>query len=723
MKDLGFIYFTDEVNSDGEILTHKGLLKKGIGKSKSDIRRFHEHHQRGSKSTVGVNFSKVINCNELNMLDDFVEKKLHQIVLDLGFKKVNRISHYDKDDLVSTTEVFSGISNKNIDDICEKGEQLSDELLIKIINHLYDINLFKLSLKLLPHQKDAYKFMMEKFGLGYKEVLLNHKPRSGKSFICYHYMIENPQDVLLFTNFPIVNGQWKSEFEMLRDHDYNIINVRELNGQDVVLDKNRPNFVLISLQDGKGDDKEITDNEIVIGLKKSKFENLKKHHWGTIIFDEVHKGKETSKTDKLLEGLIYDRLIGLSATPTKNLLRGTFSINNTHRYTLIDELKYKKLYPDIYKNPTIKNYLFNIDDKVRETMIFFEENENLTFSKFLEVSNNDLVYKNDLIRLFSWLFSIGQFNKKSNPSHYIINKSQSILLFVDNNSCQENLSNILKKLVGDIYDIYFTNSEINSSSQLLSKIKTNYVPTDKKVIIIANKQLTTGITLKYCDMVIFMNDWKSIDDYIQASYRCQSPLDGKDECFTIDLNPSRAYNIIYNYIESNNSFDKYDINKSIKDYLDCVPIFESFGNGLKQIDFEEFKSRVVETSDIGRKFFPLSVMNKENLIQEKDLLLKLGDLNSDIFVSEQVKLDDSQPDSGKSLKIEKKLSKEDKIRQTDEYNELLDKLVDNAEYLLERTNLLSLSSEFKYDNIDSIFEFLDNNPEKMEEYLKDLLID
>lgn len=723
MNKLGFVYITEEYNSDGEILKHNGMSKMGLGRSIDGVRRFKEHHSRGSKASVGIHFSKVIDCDEIGISDHEIEKQLHNITTQIGFINIDRISHYsDDEEMKSTTEIFSGKCNKDIDGVCKKGDELSVNLYLNLIKNIYNIDLFKNELITQPHQLDGYNWMMNLFNKGYKEVLFNWKPRTGKSFLCYHYMIENPQDVLLFTNFPILNGQWKSEFEMLRKHNYNIINVRELNGKKVILDKDKPNFVLISLQDGKGTD-EVSDDEIVIGLMKFKFSELKNINWGTIIFDEIHKGKETPKTDKLLNGLKYDRLIGLSATPTKNILRGSFNIDNTHRYNLVDEQKMKRLYPDIYKNPTIENYLFNIDDDVKQTMKYFEEGENLTFNKLMEIKDNDLVYKNDLIKLYSWLFSLGAYNRKGIKKE-IINKSNSILMFVEHNNSQEYIANILKGLVGDVYDVYYTNSEVNSSKQLLHKIRKDYIPKNgKKVIIIANKQLTTGITLKYCDLVIFMNDWKSVDDYIQASYRCQSPSEGKDSCYTIDLNPGRSYNILHSYIESNSSFQKYDINDSIKEYLDCAPVFETFGKELKRIDFEEFKSRVVDSSSIGNKFFPKSLINIDELEPSKNLLLKLGELEADgISSTEVVKLDETQPDSGKNLQKQEK-TKEDTIRESDEYKEFMDQLINNADYLLDRVNLLSLSTQFEFDNIDSIFDELDKDENKRNQYLQDLLID
>ena len=248
---------------------------------------------------------------------------------------------------------------------------------------------------LLPHQEKTWVFIKSRFAAGVKEILLNHKPRSGKSFICYYYLInEKPQNVLLLTQYPILNGQWKAEFENLRGHNYNIIISRDVD--KIVLSKTQPNFVMISLQDAKGEDiNKITDSELIEGLKKQKFSELNRlvKKWDLIIFDEVHKGKETFKTDKLLAGLKYDKLIGLTATATKNLLRGSFLIENIDRYTLVEENDYKIKYKDLYKNPKINHLLFNVDENLKKELEFFKKEEGFTFNKFLEVNNEELVIK------------------------------------------------------------------------------------------------------------------------------------------------------------------------------------------------------------------------------------------------------------------------------------------------------------------------------------------
>jgi superfamily II DNA or RNA helicase len=711
MKNNGFIYLTDEKN-DGISLTYNGLPKIGVGRT-NDLNRRKKEHNTGSKNTTTVDFIYTLNCDELNMSDKYVEDTIHHNLKYLGFFIVYRLLETeDKSGKKSKTEVFSGTSKKTIEGIISEGDSISVDLIKLLIKNITNVDIFKHSLDLLPHQKNALDFIKYRYSIGVKEVLLAHKPRSGKTFTTYGYLIsEQPKNVLLLTQYPALNKQWSDDLLNLRGHDYNIVF-----GDDINISKIRNNFVMISLQDAKGDD--ITDDEIVNGLKKQKFNELKNIKWDLIIFDEIHKGKETIKTDKLLNGLQYDRLLGLSATPTKNIIRGSFTDENVHRYTLKDEDDNKKLYPNLYKNPKISYNLFNIDEQTKKEIKFFDQEDGFTFHKFSRVEDGKLVHYNDHITLFRYIFGKGSFIKSS-PSFKLVNKCNSILIFVDNNECQPILKDLLTNIVGETYDIHYTNSDVNDSNSLVRKIKDEYIPKDgKKSIIIANKQLTTGLTLEKCDMVIFMNDWKSVDEYIQASYRCQSPSYGKDMCYVLDFNPGRAFNILYEYIERNCNNRDRDINKLILEYLSCTPIFESFGNELKKVDFEYFKNKVSELSGVNKNFFPKTVINDlDNIIKESELISLLGELkNKENHIS--IKLDNDGIDLGKNIKNEKNNKQIKDNIDTD-----LIRLLNNVDFLRQRMMVLCLTTEFKYDTIESIFEKLDSDENLRNEFLNNLMVE
>ncbi|MFW6243499.1 MAG: helicase-related protein, partial [bacterium] len=346
--------------------------------------------------------------------------------------------------------------------------------------------------------------------------------------------------------------------------------------------------------------------------------------WDLVIFDEVHKGKETIRTDNLLLQLKYKKLIGLSATPTKNIARGTFIPENIHIYDLISERLYKEKYGrTMYNLPDIRFNLMFCDD-IKNELKYFEEEEYFNFKKFFRVDDGQLRYYDDIQLFFKWVFGVGG-RFRDNALDNIIGRLdiENILIFVESNECQSLLIDCLNDIGGrfDNYNLYYTNSSVNNSKQLLRMIDT-IDNTPGKSIIFANKQLTTGITLRKCDIVMFMNDWKSMDEYIQASYRCQSPSTTKRKRFTnvFDFNPSRSFNILYDYIRNSSIKRTYDFDESIKEFLRCanVNLYES--GRFQQIDFESFKNNIIKNFDF----------KNTNIYKSVSSLIDLSDLSDDV---------------------------------------------------------------------------------------------
>lgn len=121
----GYIYLTKEYNSDGQELKHNELTKIGVGKSNDAERRFHEHHNKGSKSTTNMEFISHFECDDMDM----VETKLHEKLKSVGFEVVKRKSQFGDITIESRTEVFSG---RHID----TSEELSEKLILKILNSI-----------------------------------------------------------------------------------------------------------------------------------------------------------------------------------------------------------------------------------------------------------------------------------------------------------------------------------------------------------------------------------------------------------------------------------------------------------------------------------------------------------------------------------------------------------------------------------------------------------
>jgi hypothetical protein len=97
-----------------------------------------------------------------------------------------------------------------------------------------------------------------------------------------------------------------------------------------------------------------------------------------------------------------------------------------------------------------------------------------------------------------------------------------------------------KSGLSSTYSVSYTNSNENDSKGLKEWIKVNEANAKRTNIIIAVKQLSVGVTLPSCDMVLHWNDGRSLAEYIQRSERCKNPKESTDQVYVVDFNPHRC---------------------------------------------------------------------------------------------------------------------------------------------------------------------------------------
>ena len=744
------IYITNEKTADNKVITYDNNPMFGIGQTNEPIRRFKELINNSSKSSNSVNMLKHYKTNKK-------DTDIHKLLDKIGFHNVNSVNDFidGTSTIKNKSEVFSGVAKINYKDIVNIGDKLSIELIEKIINS-EDPDLFKNDLHLLPHQKHAYKWIEDRIASGEKNLLLNHKPRSGKSFIMYHLLINKKyKNVLLLTQYPILNHQWKEEFEMLIGHNYNIIITNTLDKDErIELDSEKPNFLMISLQDAKGDDDgdddelNVSDDEILTMLKKDKFKNILSIEWDLLIFDEVHRGKETKKTDDLLNIIKYNLMIGLSATPTKNILRGTFTHENTHIYDLVSENEYRETqrYSRFYTLPRMRFHLLSIDNAVytdsygnkkyvKDGLEYFKKEEYFKFQKFFRTYKNEngkleLYYKNDIIEYFKWVFGTNQ--HRDNAIDNIIGREhiQNILIFVENSQALPLLKECMEFVLrrSDNYTVYYTNSKTNNTSKLKKLIK-DVENTPGKSIIFANRQLTTGVTLRRCDVVMLMNDWKSMDEYMQAAYRCQSPREdgGRRKMFAnvFDFNPSRSFNVFYNYIISNKRYNQNTLDKNMEDFYRCSIISDLNSDGIfNEIDFDTFRNNIISNILYNNDGFNNIIKNSIDLDFDyisNDLKNKFIDFGnfSEKLNTDNVKLDEDSIDSGKNKKT--KVRNINSVCENNVNNDF-NIIKNNIIHILNKTPLLSVLLNFTDNDVNKILNKINNNEGLKKIYIDSLLL-
>jgi len=320
MKEIIYVYTTETYKS-------KNWYKIGMTNQESGSVRISQ--QDGTSNPEKLEKQYEVNLfGETELTAYEVEQKIHRFYERLG-KRVR--------DNREWFEVDGGI-----------------EEIKKVIESILDnSDLHKSEIKLKPHQVQANTKINDCFNSDDKRCLLAHKPRSGKTFTTIYNIKENNyKNVVILTSYPILNFQW--EEVILGFKGFSNTEIIIGSGLDKIeLDPDKNSIVLLSLQDVKGGE------EV---FEKEKFDLIKDIQFDLLVIDEVHYGVETEKTQDFLNKIKYTRMLGLSATPTRNLLCGRFSKEQIHNYTLVEEIQLKKQYPDLYPYADINFLIWNLSN-------------------------------------------------------------------------------------------------------------------------------------------------------------------------------------------------------------------------------------------------------------------------------------------------------------------------------------------------------------------------
>lgn len=132
----------------------------------------------------------------------------------------------------------------------------------------------------------------------------------------------------------------------------------------------------------------------------------------------------------------------------------------------------------------------------------------------------------------------------------------SILCFLpcENKEDINILSNTLKKYIEDNnilpnYSIVITNSKITNKPVELINIERQQAIRNGKsgILILTGKQLSVGVSLEHCDIVLLLNGITSFDMIFQMMFRCLTESPNKNSGFVVDLNIKRTCTILVDY--------------------------------------------------------------------------------------------------------------------------------------------------------------------------------
>lgn len=291
------------------------------------------------------------------------------------------------------------------------------------------------------------------------------------------------------------------------------------------------------------------------------------------------------------------------------------------------------------------------------------------FGKYVVKNNiimNDINYKSNFMNIVKSYVNSPKYNSR----WFSKEKPLSILCFlpVGMENCPiDILSETYKKLLEKEnilpnFNIVSINSKVNNGKNPKDIVDEAYEKTinDEKegLLILSGKQLSLGVSIHHCDIVILMNNFSSLDTIYQMMFRSMTEDENKKCGFVIDLDLDRSINTIIDYsnkIYKNSNNTKENIKSILSQNLIGFNSHEWNKDifGIKFNNIDDFISNVYKTY--------LSHPSKSI-----DKVLKMLDFKQDLFTKDDCNIINKMMDiSGNSNNINKildKLSeKDDKI--------------------------------------------------------------
>jgi hypothetical protein len=163
------------------------------------------------------------------------------------------------------------------------------------------------------------------------------------------------------------------------------------------------------------------------------------------------------------------------------------------------------------------------------------------------------------------------------------------------------------------------------------------------LIILSGKQLGLGISLPCVDVVVMLNDGGSGDDYYQRMFRALTESEGKKMGFVVDLNPTRQFDTVYDYVSNTKITNEKEFEEEMTNpkkskliYID-YDLFRTEKIDPKKVRdfFQEFINKRIDEDMKNRNKALSDIVITDELF--KDINDNIGDVIYDIFSDDKDK--------------------------------------------------------------------------------------
>lgn len=772
------IYLTTEINSDKTEIFHDGMKKIGIGRTNNKTRRFLEHHNRDSKATIGINYVER-DFSSYGYKADYIEKKLHKTLENLGFERLNRksaiIGELTK---VSKTEVFTGTSKKYIKDLINIGDELSFDLIWNICKYTLDNpNLFKTQLKLRFNQLllvNKYLDVIDNKDLNSK-IVSELCARFGKT-ITFLYLLLKMNEVY-GTKVMILPGYVHSAFSSFKKEidlysDFNNI---------CYVDTKKDNYEELfnnSLKEGK---------LVIIPCSlqvsdKEKFNFLRNYdpNLKMMVIDEADLGAHTPNSNEIIEYLdngcirthtsgtsidrasknlkIVNAVLNLSYTELLQSKRGLskyFDVRyldeldpvlNKREIEFLKEVQNNKNYwmKTLSGIPEIDFYKISIPEKCLASIKNIDEIYMTGWSKILEdpYKNKDIIQS-----LLKGLFGINTDPSinKINLNKAIYNNSEKSIKCVHfftgcrSNDRLEKLSNIFKETLKN-YNIITLSGGNNITNESAEKEVKDLIQKTKEenkdgVIILSVNMGARSFSVSEIEAVVLMYDGGLVSQTIQKTSRVLTGgLDYNGDFKTVgnvvslSFDPNRTDSIDQLILEESlkNKLKDESIESAIRRLIMSVNIFSILDDetgDCVEVNKEDLITKFLQNTDYKR--IVVTSVDYNSLINDSDIINGLDGAKT--FKQNKNKIEKLLP-SGKKFLDGVTSDKKEKLGEK-EHKKTREKIRETVNMILNSTSTIKSidgSDIYSKNNEKSFIQILrsiKNDEDKNNEFIETFGID
>ncbi len=233
-----------------------------------------------------------------------------------------------------------------------------------------------------------------------------------------------------------------------------------------------------------------------------------------------------------------------SVYPELHLL--TLSFQNDIEKEIIDETKNSKYGWSIESILLLKNDKKRVKNEFQNP----DDVERLCYNIFGKMNkySPDPLYENNVLSRIKTIIEAGPFK-----SRWFSRKNPLIIMcFLPcGTQCIDTLSKTFKKLLEDKniipdFEVGIINSKNNDDPlKEINDTKQKAKNSNKKgILILSGRQCSMGVSLYDCDIVLMLNNTKSMDQYFQMGFRSMTEAPGKKCGFIVDLNIHRVADVI-----------------------------------------------------------------------------------------------------------------------------------------------------------------------------------